>query len=112
MLLIKYMNGDVPESKYIFDEIYNTDDGATLAFKWLDTSSINGEDKLYGILMYDVNGKRGPNVWGKDVFGMNIYANKVEPIGKSEDPITIESDCSRQGSGVYCSAYYLNGGNR
>lgn len=109
---IKYMNGDAPESKYVFDEIYNTDDGATLAFKWLDTNNINGEDKLYGILMYDVNGKRGPNVWGKDVFGMNIYANKVEPIGKSEDPITIESDCSRQGSGVYCSAYYLNGGNR
>ena len=62
-----------------------------------------GEDKLEGLIMYDVNGKRGPNVWGKDVFGFNVYANKIEPFGKNEDPITLESDCSRQGTGVFCS---------
>ena len=106
---IKYMNGDEPDAKYQFDEIYNTDNGASIAFKWFDENSIHGEDKIYGILMYDVNGKQGPNVWGKDVFGMNIYDNKVEPFGKNLDPITVESDCSKQGTGVYCSFYYLNG---
>ena len=100
---IKYLNGDIPDEKYTFKEIYNTNNGATIAFKWFDNSSANGEDKIEGILMYDVNGKHGPNVWGKDVFGMNIYANKIEPFGKNEDPMSIEDDCSRQGRGLYCS---------
>ena len=56
----------------------------------------------------DVNGKKGPNVWGKDVYGYNVYANKIEPLGKNEDPITIETDCSRQGTGVYCSFAVLH----
>ena len=106
---IKYLNGDTPDEKYTFNEIYNTDNGATIAFKWIDDSKDDaGEDKLEGLLMYDVNGKRGPNVWGKDVFGMNIYANKIEPFGKNVDPLTLESDCSRQGTGVYCSYAVLH----
>lgn len=105
---IRYMNGDTPEEKYTFKEIYNTNNGATIAFKWFDSATEKGEDKIEGVLMYDVNGKRGPNVWGKDIFGFNIYANKIEPLGKNQDPITVESDCSRQGSGVYCSYALLN----
>ena len=31
---------------------------------------------IEGLLMYDVNGQMGPNTWGKDVFGLNIYKNK------------------------------------
>ncbi len=101
---IKYMNGEIPEEKYTFKEIYNTNNGATIAFKWFDNNpELKGEDKIEGIIMYDVNGKRGPNVWGKDIFGMNVYANKIEPFGKHEDPITVETDCSRQGTGLYCS---------
>lgn len=104
---IKYMNGDTPDEKYVFKEIYNTDNGASVAFKWFDDEKIKGEDKIEGMLMYDVNGRRGPNVWGKDIFGMNVYANKIEPFGKNEDPITVESDCSKQGTGVYCSFMML-----
>ena len=106
---IKYMNGDNPEEKYTFKEIYNTNNGATVAFNWFnDSQNKNGEDKIEGVLMYDVNGKRGPNVWGKDVFGMDIYANKIEPFGKNVDPLTLESDCSRQGRGLYCSFFVLS----
>lgn len=108
---IKYMNGETPTSEYTFDEIYNTDNGATVAFKWFNKTNKTGEDELDGIIMYDVNGKRGPNIWGKDVFGLNIYNNKVEPFGKREDPITVETDCSRQGTGLYCSFYYLQNAN-
>ena len=101
---IKYLNGDTPDEKYTFKEIYNTDGGASIGFKWFDNSvTAKGEDKLEGLIMYDVNGKRGPNTWGKDVFGFNVYANKIEPFGKNEDPTTVETDCSRQGTGVYCS---------
>ena len=61
--------------------------------------------------MYDVNGKKGPNVWGKDIFGLNIYNDKFEPIGKNE-PINIQKqDCSKNGTGLFCSNYYLIGGH-
>ena len=107
---IKYMNGEPPVEPYIFKEIYNTNNGATIAFNWFENSlSTTGEDKIEGVMMYDVNGKRGPNVWGKDIFGFNIYANKIEPFGKDKDPITVESYCSRQGTGVYCSFAFLHG---
>ena len=108
---IKYMNGETPDEKYTFKEIYNTDNGATVAFKWYDDDKEKGEDKIEGLLMYDVNGKHGPNVWGKDVFGFNIYDNKIEPLGKDVDPMVVEADCSRQGTGVYCSFYVLQKDN-
>ena len=62
-------------------------------------------------MMYDVNGKQGPNVWGKDVFGMNIYQDTVSPFGENASSEDVEFDCSRQGTGLYCSTYYINGGS-
>ena len=61
--------------------------------------------------MYDVNGKSGPNVWGKDVFIMKIYNDRFEPFGKSEDISSQKQDCSKSGTGLACSSYYLIGGN-
>lgn len=109
---MKYMNGETPNEDYTFTEIYNTDGGATLAFKWFDTPKIETQTNRIklGVLMYDVNGKLGPNVWGKDVFGMNIYKDTIEPFGHSLSNNDIEFDCSRQGTGLYCSSYYLKGG--
>lgn len=104
---IKYLNGDKPDEMYNFDKIYTTKNGAAIAYKWFNTETKNGEDDIIGIIMYDVNGKRGPNIWGKDVFGMNVYSGKLEPFGKRENPISIASDCSKQGTGVFCSAYIL-----
>lgn len=103
---IKYLNGDSPEEMYTFPEIYNTDSGATIAFKWLNSSTFE-EDDILGLIMYDVNGKRGPNVWGKDIFGFNVYSNRVEPFGKNQDTLTIDADTSRQGRGLYNSYAYL-----
>lgn len=110
---IKYMNGDTPKDIHAFSEIYTTDSNATLAFKWYKAPQIepHTNKQILGILMYDVNGKTGPNVWGKDIFGMNIYQDKLEPFGTSVSNDEIEFDCSRQGTGMYCSTYYLNGGS-
>ena len=110
---IKYMNGDTPAENYIFKEKYNTDSGAVLGFNWFDCPQIDSatNKKILGVMMYDVNGKQGPNVWGKDVFGMNIYSDEVTPFGKGASPEDIEFDCSRQGTGLYCSTYYINGGS-
>lgn len=110
---IKYMNGENPKEKYVFSEIYNTDSGATLAFQWFDEPQVELQTNrvILGTLMYDVNGKLAPNVWGKDVFGMYIYKNTLEPFGASLSSEEVEFDCSRQGTGLYCSSYYLNGGS-
>lgn len=109
---IKYLNGETPAETYFFNEKYNTDSGAVLGFRWFDvplTDSKTGK-KVLGVMMYDVNGKSGPNVWGKDVFGMNIYTDAVLPFGYGLPSQDIEFDCSRQGTGLYCSTYYINGG--
>lgn len=109
---IKYMNGEPVKKDYVFNEIYNTDSNATLAFKWYSNPKIEPHTNriIIGILMYDVNGKSGPNVWGKDVFGMNIYKDKLEPFGSAASNDEVEFDCSRQGTGMYCSSYYINNG--
>ena len=69
------------------------------------------QNGVEGLLMYDVNGRVGPNVWGKDVFGYNIYNDRFEPFCKN-DSITIQrQECSKDGTGLCCSNYYLIGGS-
>ena len=104
---ITFMNGTYPNSTYRFKDFKTTYSNATLAIKLFETPLNN----LYGILMYDVNGKMGPNVWGKDVFGLNIYKDKFEPFGKTESISNQKQDCSKNGTGLSCSNYYLIGGN-
>ena len=103
---ITYMNGAYPNSKYRFNDYKQTNKKAVVAYKLYDKP----ENNIYGILMYDINGQVGPNVWGKDVFGFNIYEDRFEPFCKSE-PIKIqEKECSKSGNGLCCSNYYLIGG--
>lgn len=110
---IKYMNGETPSEEYTYKEIYETDSGAALGFKWYETpkKEYHTNRLIYGTIMYDVNGKLSPNIWGKDVFGFNIYENSIEPFGKELSREEIEFDCSRHGTGLCCSSYYLNGGS-
>ena len=104
---ITFMNGTFPNNTYRFKDFKTTYSNATLAVKLFDTS----QDNKLGMLMYDVNGKVGPNVWGKDVFGMNIYDDKFEPFCKSESMSYQKQDCSKNGTGLCCSNYYLIGGS-
>jgi len=104
---ITFLNGTYPSDTYRFKKFSNTYSNATLAFKLYDVP----QDSLQGVLMYDVNGKSGPNTWGKDVFGMNIYEDRFEPFCKSEPIAKQKQDCSKNGTGLCCSSYYLMGGN-
>lgn len=104
---ITFMNGTFPNNTYRFKDFKTTYSNATLAVKLFDTP----QDNKLGMLMYDVNGKVGPNVWGKDVFGMNIYDDKFEPFCKSESMSYQKQDCSKNGTGLCCSNYYLIGGS-
>lgn len=104
---ITFKNGTYPSNTYRFKDFKLTYSNAVVATKLFETPQNN----LQGILMYDVNGKKGPNVWGKDVFGLNIYNDKFEPFGKNESVSSQKQDCSKNGTGLFCSNYYLIGGS-
>ena len=104
---ITFKNGTYPSNTYRFKNFNLTYSNAVISIKLFDTP----QNDLLGFIMYDVNGKKGPNTWGKDVFGLNIYENKFEPFGKNESISEQKKDCSHNGSGLYCSNYYLIGGN-
>ena len=104
---ITFLNGTYPSNTYRFSNFKMTYSNATVAYKFFDEP----EENLLGILMYDINGKTGPNTWGKDVFGLNIYYDKFEPIGKNESLSLQKQDCSKNGTGLFCSNYYLIGGS-
>lgn len=104
---ITFMNGTYPNDTYRFKNFKTTYSNATLAVKLFEES----KDSLRGVLMYDVNGSAGPNIWGRDVFGLNIYEDKFEPFCKSVSISEQKQDCSKNGSGLCCSNYYLVGGS-
>ena len=104
---IIFMNGTYPNKTYQFEDYKTTLSNATIAIKVFKEP----EDNVLGILMYDVNGKKGPNTWGKDVFGLNIFNNKFEPFGKNEPISEQKQDCSKNGTGLSCSNFYLIGGS-
>lgn len=60
--------------------------------------------KSYGRIAVDVNGKKSPNVVGKDIFGVYIFKNKLVPFG-SADMSEYQNTCDTTGFG--CSAEYL-----
>ena len=101
------MNGTYPSDTYRFKTYYLTYSNAIVSIKLFDEQ----QGDLRGLLMYDVNGIKSPNIWGKDVFGMYIYNDRFEPFGKSESVSKQKQDCSRAGTGLFCSNYYLLGGN-
>ena len=104
---ITYLNGTFPSSTYRFNNYKKTLGNAVIATKFFAKT----QDNIKGLLMYDVNGSMGPNVWGKDVFGLNIYEDKFEPFCKNESISKQKQECSRHGSGLCCSNYYLIGGS-
>ena len=104
---ITFMNGTYPNATYRFDDFKQTQGNSILAVKLFE----NPVNDLYGVFLYDVNGSVGPNVWGKDVFGFNIFSDRFEPFCKSDSINEQKQDCSKAGTGLCCSNYYLIGGS-
>lgn len=62
-----------------------------------------------GWMQVDVNGKKGPNVAGKDIFFTNIFKDRLSPMPSENKNVSREEmieDC-KHGSGMYCSRLYL-----
>ena len=104
---ITYMNGTTPDSEYKFTNYKLTYSNAVVSYRIYNSSQAGA----LGIIMYDVNGSVGPNVWGKDIFGYNIYPDGFEPFCKKESAAKQKQDCSKSGTGLCCSSSYLNSGS-
>jgi len=107
---VKYLNKSniaKNDSVYTYDYYY-TDDRMIVGIKDLPDKE-NTNTKF--IMTFDVNGTKPPNLWGKDVFGVEVYSSSVEPIGSDMRIEEQNADCSNFGTGVSCSNYYLIGGD-
>jgi len=102
-----YLNREKPESNLIFDDLYKINSGSIIGFKWFKGKN----DSQYGFIMYDTNGKKLPNTWGKDIFGFSITKDQIMPLCQNESLEIMRSDCSKFGRGVCCSYYYIIGGD-
>lgn len=93
---------------YSFKDFYYTSSGEIIGLKVIHPNCKIKEPCI--IINFDINGIKEPNMWGYDIFGINVLKDKVEPLGKNFDWELLKNDCSKHGSGVYCSYYYLIGG--
>lgn len=104
------MNGsDKPALEiYNIKDFYNTSLDEIVGLKLVNPNCKNND--VCAIISLDINGIKEPNVWGYDIFGVNVLKDKIEPLGKGIDTNILKYDCSKHGDGVYCSYYYLIGG--
>ena len=107
---LHYMSGDnVKEDDiYNFDTLYESYDGVVVGIKDIENRT---EDDVIFMIMIDTNGYKRPNMWGVDIFGVDIYpTGKVKPLGSSWELDELRKDCSKTGSGISCSHFYRIGG--
>ena len=99
------------EDKHYITNLHILNSGKVVGIKWLNTPESYMDKLPAAIMSVDLNGLNQPNKWGYDIFGINIYANKIEPLGKTDDDYIIKNDCSKKGTGITCSyLYYIYGG--
>lgn len=106
----KYMNGTKVYNGqlYKFEDFYFAENNTIVGIKDIQTDK--SDDALF-IMMFDMNGVLPPNRWGKDIFGINIFNDRtIKPFGYDKDMEDLKQDCSKSGTGIYCSYYYKIGG--
>lgn len=81
-------------------------DGIVYTFGYINTDLgdiLNDNDN---IIIIDINGKDKPNQFGKDIFFFvrDEISNSIIPYGADKSKEEINKDCSKTGTGLYCSA--------
>jgi prepilin-type N-terminal cleavage/methylation domain-containing protein len=86
--------------------------GMFVRFYYGTASSTSCTDTQYyttgacGAYEVDINGFKGPNVIGEDIFFIHILANEIKPAGVPESRYSMSSaNCATDGPG--CGALYL-----
>ena len=94
------------EDMYYITNLHKTNSGKIVGLKWQNTPVRYSDKFPVAIMSVDLNGMKKPNKWGYDIFGINIYTDRIEPLGKTYDDYLLKSDCSKKGKGISCSYYY------
>ena len=84
------------------------DDGAAVWWRGDSNTPINAA------IFYDVNGKKEPNQWGKDLFAFAIKNDKVFPHGIQSGTYSqypFNSNCQKTNQGYGCAAWVVYKGN-
>lgn len=68
--------------------------------------------KVCGWIIVDINGLKGPNTYGKDIYYLHVLDNGIKPSGAEVPPSywydsTRASSCDPNRTGRYCAAAYL-----
>lgn len=98
----EFLNKNKKIDTYVFEKYFENTNGLILGFKWLNPKCTGRE--VCAVMSVDINGYEKPNVWGKDIFAVDFYKDFVEPAGKRKSLNKLLQDCSKAGTGVYCSA--------
>ena len=99
---IHLLNGTYRNINYDTDFIYYKvilADGSCIWIRRTDNNlycaeTDGGHDNVCGVVFFDVNGAKEPNVVGKDIFIMYLKSNTTVP--------SINNDCNRYGNGWGC----------
>jgi len=59
------------------------------------------------MIWVDVNGFKGPNLWGKDMYAVQVLANGIKPMGAAGDGYSTCLPSTSYPLGYACSAMYL-----
>jgi prepilin-type N-terminal cleavage/methylation domain-containing protein len=103
----KHMNGIDGGTRYYPGFILNN--GGMVIFRLTDANCTQDNINC-GWIYVDVNGFKGPNIVGKDIFLADLRANSIIPAGADGDSTggTALSTCSPTGTGWGCSALYIS----
>ena len=94
--------------------VFSTIDGYTVSVDaYNDNGSfwgVNVENKNYVAVYVDINGKKLPNVIGKDTFIFVFSERGFVPAGRDLTDEQVDADCSKSGRGYYCFEKIMRNG--
>lgn len=116
---VKSLSGNNYGANYNDDTKYFkliTADGSVLWFRTGSKCSTpeGGYQNHCGIIWYDIDGVKGANTFGKDIFVFVLLADGVVPYKQCEyrsSPISCSKNEISKYSGLGCSYYIINNGN-
>ena len=84
-----------------------------MTFRFHDNNTCPTSSDVCGMIDVDVNGFKGPNKYGKDIFLFNVYPNRIKPRGWDMTLIQLNNQhngCNEANPGNYglsCAAKFL-----
>lgn len=70
--------------------------------------NVNNDSGAGLVVVFDINGDRGPNVMGKDIFMSVFTENGFIPAYTNATKTQIDQDCTSSGQGFSCLIKYLS----